>query len=60
MTNHEAREALMNTWRFERIGDLIALREASLIEAVRTQETTRVPDLPRSSDYVDTQVQHSL
>lgn len=58
MTNNEAREALANTWRFERVGDLIALRETSLIEAVRTQETTLVPRLLRSSDYVDMQVQH--
>lgn len=59
MTNDEAREALANTWLFERTGNLIALREVSLVEAVRTQETTRLPNLPRSSNYVNMQVQHS-
>lgn len=59
MTQNEALEALAGTWRFEPIGDLVVLREVSLIEAVRTQETTRLPNLPRSSNYVDTQVQHS-
>ena len=59
MTRSEAREALADTWQFECVGDLIALREVDLIEAVRTQETTRLPNLPTSSNYVDTQAQHS-
>ncbi len=38
MTKNEARERLAATWRFSRIGETIALREAALIEAVRAYE----------------------
>lgn len=57
MTKNEAREALAATWRFERTGDLISLREVELIGVVRAHETTYSSNPPRSFDYVDTQVQ---
>ncbi len=41
MTKNEAREILAETWRFSRVGELIALREVELIEAVRDHETAR-------------------
>ena len=57
MTKNEAREALAASWRFERAGDLISLREVELIEAVRIHETTCSSNPPRSFDYVDARVQ---
>ena len=41
MTRNEAREMLAETWRFSRVGELIALREVALIEAVREHELAR-------------------
>ena len=41
MTKNEAREVLAETWRFSRVGELIALREVELIEAVRDHEAAR-------------------
>ena len=38
MTRDEAKKALAETWRFNRVGELVALREVGLIEAVRAQE----------------------
>lgn len=58
MTKNEAREALVGIWRFERVGDLIALREVDLIEAVCTQEATLLPNPPGSYGYTDMRVQH--
>ena len=51
MTRTQAREALAETWRFNRVGDLIALREVNLIEAVRALETARSPNPPGSFSY---------
>lgn len=59
MTKNEAREALATTWRFERVGELISLREVKLIEAVRAHEATRSPNLPSSPTYADAQPLHS-
>lgn len=49
MTKNEARERLAATWRFSRVGENIALREAELIEAVRDYELSNpaTPPLPR-------------
>ena len=38
MNQDKAREILAETWRFSRVGELIALREVALIEAVRDHE----------------------
>ena len=38
MTRDEAKKALAETWRFSRVGELVALREVGLIEAVRMHE----------------------
>ena len=38
MTRDEAKKALAETWRFNRVGKLVALREVGLIEAVHTHE----------------------
>ena len=38
MTRDEAKKALAKTWRFSRVGELVALREVGLIEAVRVHE----------------------
>lgn len=59
MTRNEAREALSITWRFDRVGELIALRELALVEAVRTHEASRSPNLPGSLSYADAQSLHS-
>ncbi len=61
MTKNEAREALATTWRFDRVDELIALREVALIEAVRAHEATRSPNLnlPSSPTYADAQPLHS-
>jgi len=54
MTRDQAREALAETWRFSRVGDLIALREVKLVEAVRnTYETARSPNPPGSFNYAE-------
>lgn len=53
MTRDQAREALAETWRFNRVGDLIALREVKLVEAVRASETTRSPNPPGSFNYAE-------
>lgn len=50
MTRTQAREALAETWRFNRVGNLIALREVNLIEAVRALEA-RSPNPPGSFSY---------
>lgn len=50
MTRTQAREALAETWRFNRVGDLVVLREVKLIEAVRALEA-RSPNLPGSFGY---------
>lgn len=60
MTKNEAREALAATWRFNRMGELIALREIELIEAVRIHKTTYSPNLPGSISYDAIQVQRPL
>lgn len=59
MTKNEAREALATTWRFDRVDELIALREVALIEAVRAHEATRSPNLPDSFTHADSQPLHS-
>ena len=48
MTKSEARERLAATWRFSRVGESVVLREAALIEAVRTYELANpaTPPLP--------------
>ena len=38
MTKNEAREILAGTWRFNLVGEVVALREVELIEAVRDHE----------------------
>lgn len=53
MTRNEAREALAKTWRFNCVGNLIALREVKLIEAVRAHETTRSSNPSASFAYVE-------
>lgn len=53
MTKNEAREALAATWRFNRVGDLIALREVELIEAVHAHEASRSPSPASSFAYAD-------
>ncbi len=53
MTKDQAREALAEAWRFSRVGDLIALREVKLVEAVRAYETTRSPNPPASFNYTE-------
>jgi hypothetical protein len=50
MTRTQAREALAETWRFNRVDDLVALREVNLIEAVRALEV-RSPNPPGSFGY---------
>lgn len=59
MTKNEAREALATTWRFDRVGELIALREVALVEAVRTHEASHSPNLLGSLSYADAQSLHS-
>ncbi len=58
MTQNEALKALAGTWQFERVGDLVALREVSLIEAVRTQDV-HLPNPSGAPNHADIQVQHS-
>ncbi len=41
MNQDKTREILTETWRFSRVGELIALREIALIEAVRDHEAAR-------------------
>jgi hypothetical protein len=50
MTRTQTREALAETWRFNCVGDLVALREVKLIEAVRALEA-RSPNPPGSFGY---------
>ena len=38
MKRDEAKKALAETWRFSHVGELVALREVELIEAVHTHE----------------------
>ncbi len=59
MTKNEAREILAETWRFSRIGDLIALREVELIEAVRDLEAARSVGPSSSLSYTRPQPSRS-
>ncbi len=58
MTKNEARAALAGTWRFEYVKDLIALREANLIDAVYAHETANPPNPSGSLNHADMKVQH--
>ena len=53
MTKNEARERLAATWRFSRVGENIALREVSLIEAVRDHELISSTTPPLPSAFAD-------
>lgn len=59
MTKNEAREILAETWRFSRVGDLIALREVELIEAVRDRDLEAARSVGPSSPLSYTRLQLS-
>lgn len=58
MTKNEAREALATTWRFNRVGELIELREVALVEVVQAHEASCSPNSPGSFTYTDVQSLH--
>lgn len=60
MTRNEAREILAETWRFSRAGDLIAVSEVGLIEAVRATEASRSPNPSATYTYAEVHAPPSL
>lgn len=59
MTRNEARDTLAEMWRFSRVGDLIAVSEVGLIEAVRATEASRLPNLSATYTYAEVQAPRS-
>lgn len=59
MNQDKAREILAETWRFSRVGGLIALREVGLIEAVRDHEAAHPKGPTTPSAYIRTQTPRS-
>ena len=55
MTRDEAKKALAETRRFSRVGELIALREVELIEAVRAHEAASSVGPSSSREYAQAQ-----
>ena len=55
MTQNEAREALSETWRFSRVGNLIELRELELIGMVQALEASRSSEPPQTPSYAEVQ-----
>ena len=52
MNQDKAREILAETWRFSRVGELIALREIELIEAVHDHEAAHPVEPSTPPAYV--------
>lgn len=59
MNQDKAREILAETWQFSRVGELIALREVKLIEAVRDHEAAHLDGPATPPAYIRPQLRRS-
>jgi uncharacterized membrane protein YqiK len=55
MTQGEARKALAETWRFNRSGGRIELREVALIKVIEQVEANRLSEPPQIPHHVEAQ-----